>query len=445
MNRFTAAIEDEMIEGKEYEEFDLAKDRRRRHLSKAEVFEHHARHMEKAKKTLDAESARQTQFAKVQKTIAELLKSKVAVFMDQLGAKAIIQIENASANLTTIEWLASTLAPKLKAKNIHLSSTNLREHIKTWVDHTPKIEKLPSSFSLDPNEISFNHILHHPNAGDCPTWDEFINKCGPNGEALKAFIWGLFEKDNRSQQYIFMKGIGRDGKGSLIRWLDKIFNSQLVGLDANDKHWPAACVGKRIGAFNDINATSLVMSAMFKQITGGDKVSIQQKYEKSFSTSIDTKFILSTNMPISISGSDADRRRAILIKMSPTKTHVPGFEDKLFADTSAFLFKCKLAYSNLFDVERQTIRCDYSFFDAESENFEEKHEVLFAQGFILDERSTISAVDFRIQLKSLQADDQQVGHFKEWLERTHSIKKTKLTTGTRSSVYIGLKAKPLRK
>ncbi len=377
----------------------------------------------------------------IQKKISELLNNMTLVYMDGDGGTVILEVRGNIVKARTINWLASNLAPILVNKNIHLSAKNLREHIKTWIDSKPKIEKLPPSFSFNSHELTFNHISFGPISGASPTWDIFIANCGDNGEALMAFIWSLLTIGDKGQQYLFIKGNGRDGKGSLIRWLNKLFNNDLVALSASDSYWPAMCVGKRLGVFNDINNTAIIMSSYFKQITGGDKVSIQQKYEKSFAANLETKLILTTNLSINITGSNADRRRAILVEVKTANQHIRNYEEKLFEETSAFLFKCKLAYEKLHVPERNIIECDYSFFEAEAENFEERYEALLARSFSLSSKSTIAASDFYNRLTSQGADASTIGRFKEWLHRNHGIQKKKASTGNRANQYVGLSLK----
>ena len=221
-----------------------------------------------------------------------------------------------------------------------------------------------------------------------------------------------------------------------------MFNDQLVGLSASDKYWPALCLGKRIGVFNDLNNTSIIMTSQFKQITGGDKVSIEQKYEKTFSAVLETKFILTTNRSINIINDVAERRRAIMVEIAPDQTFIEDFEERLTFEGNYFLYKCKLAYEELYDRKRNQINCDYSFFEEESGSYEEHHEALFDKLFVLDPNATCSAENFFSDLTSeIGHDNNKVSSFKEWLKRTHKIQRSRLTTGARSNIYRGFKAK----
>ena len=401
----------------------------------------HAEMMAKTAINLYRQSAPVRTHVQIQQQIEKILAPVVKPFMDDSGGILLIEIADGIAKKRSIEWLASYLAPLLKRQKTHVSAKALREHIRTWIDGQQKSSTLPRSFSLDPNEITFNRIRYQPTKGSCPTWDSFIESCGENGEAMMAFIWSILESDDQGQQYLFLKGQGGDGKGSLIRWLDKLLNSQLVGLSASDNYWPAMCIGVRLGVFNDLNNTAIIMSSNFKQITGRDKIAIQQKYEKAYVTSLDTKFILTTNLPINITGSNADRRRAILVDVKSPKTRTPNYEQKLLEETPTFLFKCKCAYEKLYDREQKGIRCDYSFFDDESENFEELYEAIFDRNFSLSPNDSIRSADFYNRLRTDDVDDKAIGRFKDWLKRTHGVSKARESDGKRLNIYRGIKLK----
>ncbi|MEN0060237.1 MAG: hypothetical protein AAGB31_15470, partial [Bdellovibrio sp.] len=257
----------------------LERNRPKATASKEHVEEIRA-HLEKLGK---AKNKSEQNYISIQEALNKILNPLVKVFVDDLGAKAYLKIGSDNiARQTTEAWLVQFVAKPLEERGLYLKNKDIHEHIRTWSDKADKLPEIPSSFTISENELTFCRIKLVLEDGETPTWDQFISRCGSNGEPLMAFIWSLLNKDDKSQQYLLLKGDGEDGKGSLIRWLNKIFNDQLVGLSVTDK-WPALCVGRRVGVFNDINNTAIVLSSQFKQITGRDKVSIEQKYEKTFS------------------------------------------------------------------------------------------------------------------------------------------------------------------
>lgn len=202
-------------------------------------------------------------YISVQDALKDILDPIVKVYVDELGAKAYLIInEENIAKQTTEDWLIQYAARPLYNRGIFIKNKDLREHIRTWSDRAEKLQKIPSSFTLSEDELTFCRIKLSLEEGQTPTWDSFVSRCGSNGEALMAFLWSLLNKEDKSQQYLLIKGDGEDGKGSLVRWLNKLFNDQLVGLSVSDK-WPALCVGRRVGVFNDINNTAIIIELFF--------------------------------------------------------------------------------------------------------------------------------------------------------------------------------------
>lgn len=403
-------------------------------LNKKLKEEFDARMKEEAK----AETKKEQRFVRIQQALRDLLNPSIQVYADELGAKVFFRIHpNNIVKHISFQSLVSLAIKELEKTSFLISSTELADHLKTWSDKVEALKSFPSSFELGGSDLTFNRIEISLTEGSTPTWDYFISKCGENGPSLMAFVWALLERKCETQQYLLLKGSGRDGKGAFTRWLDRLHGGQTVGLNALDKYWPAMCVGKRIAVFNDINKTSVVMTSAFKQITGGDKVTIEQKYEKALSIRLDTHFILTTNRSINIIDEEAERRRAILVEIENDNTFIENYEEKLHNETSAFLFKCKQAYRELYIPTTKQIKCDYSFFEAESSSFEEQNESLFKRCFEMNEKRVLPAADFATRLEQeIGADNGRIGSFKEWLKRTHGIKRTRIATQNEKRAWV---------
>jgi hypothetical protein len=369
----------------------------------------------------------------------------IKAYTDEHGVKSLFSVSSDNiAKVENRETIINNISPKLKMHGFNLLNKKVKEHYDTWLAESCESAPMPPSFSLDPIEVTFNRINISVEDGPTPTWDYFISKCGLNGKALMAFTWSLLDKNDKSQQFAFLKGPGKDGKGSYTRWLNKLFNDQTVGLTANNKLWLSQCVGKRVGIFSDINNTSITMTSEFKQVTGGDKVTIEQKYEKAYSIFLDSKFVLTTNRKISIIDDVAMKRRAILIELEKADQTIDGYENILWAETPYFLFKCKQAYLELYEKSINKIECDYTFFDETASDFEEHHEVLFDRCFVLDSNNYVTAGAFQatIQHELNTKDNHKVSAFKDWLERTHGIKRKPIRSDcNRIKVYPGIRLK----
>jgi phage/plasmid-associated DNA primase len=321
---------------------------------------------------------------------------------------------------------------------------NLIEKLyKTWKLTAEPLDNMPPSFSLDKDKIAFFHIDLDIREIPTPTWDDFINRCGENGEALMAFTWSLFEQNCKSNQYLMLRGDGKDGKSTYTSWLFSIFGLQnTVSLSPSYDKWPAQCVGKRLGLFLELNNTSFMMSEYFKKVTGRDLVMISEKYEKAFSTILDTKFILTTNKGVFINGGEAERRRIILCNMR--SGNMPNYVENIYKEAPGFLYNCKKAYERLYDTDKNTIKCSYEGFEEETQSYEDEYELAFQECFIEDKDSELKAVDFIKALKQNgnRADSRFVGNFKEFIKNNYKIKRIrKVENNKKIALYAGIKLK----
>lgn len=200
------------------------------------------------------------------------------IYESEKGERIALLLEKNVCSVFELQKLSNEYLRFCCETGTNITNTTAKDWVGRWIAKQKNvIKKLPPSFSLNKNEISFNHINIDLNSHEeTLAWDSFISRCGKNGEAVMAFIWSIFENNCKSHQYLYIWGVGGDGKGSLLRWLEKMLGNQYQPLEATDKYWPAACVGKRIGIFADLNNTKIALTSQFKEITGRDKVMINQ-------------------------------------------------------------------------------------------------------------------------------------------------------------------------
>lgn len=400
----------------------------------------------------------------LQKAISIALQN-VHVYSDLTSSKTyiIIDPETSQARNVSIEGVTDHLALILKGHDVIVSEKKLTSAVKTWAMTAQRIKHLPPSFSIDTRTPAFIQInLSSLSSGSTPTWDSFIDRCGNNGNALMAFVWSLFETGHENHQYLFLRGPGGDGKGSLTRWLTKRFSCETynatASLSASDPRWTAQLVGKRIGFFHEIKATSIVLSTYFKAITGGDPVTIDPKNVPAYTAKLDAKLILTTNDAISISSGAAEKRRAIIVDIKPTEKIIPNYENLLEEESNAFLFKCKQAYDECYRRDQKSIRCNYEDFEDASDSFEEEYELILENQYEIIKKKpiesepefqirrrseSISATNFISLLRSETRDPYKQKEFKSFIERKYKIKKSRISSGDeqRKSIYLGLKSK----
>ena len=155
-------------------------------------------------------------------------------------------------------------------------------------------------------------------------------------------------KTSYMQQYVWLHGKGNEGKGSLNRFLQRVFGPAYCSKQPNesgDKFWTHELLGKRLVVFPDCNDQKFVTSGLFKSMTGGDPVAVEAKGEMSYTTRLNAKYLVLSNEKPQISSEKADKRRIIYCEIAPREDLIDlNFEARLWDEGGAFLGKCWSLY-----------------------------------------------------------------------------------------------------
>lgn len=182
--------------------------------------------------------------------------------------------------------------------------------------------------------------------GPSPTWDAMLAKM-TNAQAFRHWLGSLFFDQAQQHQYVWMYGEGNDGKGSINRFLAKVFGRSYRSKQPpapNDKFWTYGLIGARLVAFPDCNAQGFTSSGLFKSLSGGDPIDVEAKGKMSFTAKLNAKFLFLSNENPNISSEKADMRRIIYCEFLAGGVEDPEFEDKLWAEGGSFLSTCVHEY-----------------------------------------------------------------------------------------------------
>ena len=99
---------------------------------------------------------------------------------------------------------------------------------------------------------------------------------------------------------IMLYGHGRNGKGTLLRLFESflgINNCSHVSLQklVSDRFAPVDLVGKAANIFGDLPKRDLTETDIFKCLTGGDAIRVEDKFKKAFDMRNEAKLIFSAN------------------------------------------------------------------------------------------------------------------------------------------------------
>ena len=196
--------------------------------------------------------------------------------------------------------------------------------------------------------LCFNRLpWDYDEPGFSPLFNELMRRTS-NAEALMCFIGSLFFEESDQQQYVWLYGTGKNGKGSLARFLKKCFGQACAGglqiPRMDDKFWTASLIGKRLGIFPDANNAKFVRSSLFKSLTGEDTISIERKFKESVDVKLNTKFIFISNNKPDIVDEVSDMRRVIYCEVKPIEETFNRYEDVLWEEGGRFLSDCIQLY-----------------------------------------------------------------------------------------------------
>ncbi len=282
--------------------------------------------------------------------------------------------------------------------------------------------------------------------GETPLFDEFMERT-TNAKALQCFIGSLFFDESDLQQYVWIKGLGQNGKGALSRFLRKALNGAYSAQTAPKEHnqfWTSGIIGARLVVFPDCNNRTFVASGLFKSLTGGDPVRIEMKGQQPFTTELKAKYLFMSNENPHLSSERADMRRAIYCEMEEIHGRPrPEYEAELWAEGGQFLAKCFRLYMESCPNHGQIPIGDNDSLENLVSTLEEEFEVALNSYFIIGEGKQCHPAQFQNQLDFIWKNDRRSQlEFRNWLERTHGIKKTsRRVSGTQGiKIYTGIEA-----
>ncbi|MGD0954098.1 MAG: phage/plasmid primase, P4 family [Methanotrichaceae archaeon] len=179
-------------------------------------------------------------------------------------------------------------------------------------DHTPDLlSTIQLPVEYDPNAV-------------CPAIDKFRGEVlDPNDKDLVEEILGwLLWPAYSVHKAVMMVGSGRNGKGTLLRLMVAMLgkaNVSDVSLQqlCDNRFMPARLYGKTANLGGDLPAIDISDTAAFKGLTGGDRMTVENKFGQPFEFDNRAKLVFSTNrIPKTPDDSYAFYSRWILIVFS---------------------------------------------------------------------------------------------------------------------------------
>ncbi len=322
------------------------------------------------------------------------------------------------------------------------TAKDVSEFARLWITYAEPVPEPKAWTFKSSTERAFTRLPWDLEPGPTPTWDDLLSRASAP-EALCAYLGSLFVDESDRQQYLWIYGVGNDGKGSLFRFLHRCFGSSFGNEyvpKGKDNFWTSGLLNKRVIIFPDCNDSEFVTTGLFKSLTGGDPVRIELKGKQAFTALISAKFIYGSNDKPKISGQKSDLRRLIYCELR-TWAGEPdaNFEKRLWSEGGAFIKKCLQAYEKA-SPNHGVIGIDQDDVELLASHTEEEYASVadlfeFSSTFHCQATHFYNAVRYKLR-------DHKIGRFKDYLARRYSVVKRRVGS-PRVEIYEGLKLKTL--
>lgn len=319
------------------------------------------------------------------------------------------------------------------AKIASHSSRNVSDIVHAWwayAEHVTQDQILPLKEWDKPGQtetslawVVLPFRLEDERGKPTPWFDEIVSRIEGGDlpkKALMAFVGSILHVDADRSQYLYLYGDGQDSKGRLLAALDYLLQNAMCTSSPNGIERPfwafANVFNRRLVAFPDVQDPSFLVRDTFKQLTGDDSITLEKKGEDAFKARLFCKFIMGANALPTFTGTKAERRRAIIVKLKTYQgRHLSDRELRKVYETEgpAFLAKCDQVYRELCPNHR-TIPAD-DMLDPIIEENEAGYIDIFQQYFIVNEDMGISLQDIALLFKHLGMKDPSLKQRREFL------------------------------
>lgn len=141
--------------------------------------------------------------------------------------------------------------------------------------------------------------------GEHPAWDEFTSRFTPDeADVFRAFVWSIFDAENRGRQCLYIYDRGYSGKGVVFDAIAHYIGSDLhaalskdsaINQFAYSKVWD-----KRLVTVGDNKNANFVRSQFAHSLLSGDWIDVECKGQDSFSAKPQCRVMVGSNKALSI-------------------------------------------------------------------------------------------------------------------------------------------------
>lgn len=203
-----------------------------------------------------------------------------------------------------------------------------------------------------------------------PAWDEWLDRYDKRSqEYIMAWIWALVYQKSNNSEILWIRSEGGDGKTTFVNALKSGLGKIIIfGNDEHDEHTTPFCADitnstseglkdrfltgrvydKRLIYVPECKNPNILRSSIIHQLTGGESIGADQKFEKVFTVKPQANILICSNDYPKVDNQRNELRRLLFI--SPREDYVhkeikdDTFEKRLSDEVDTLLYKCKFYY-----------------------------------------------------------------------------------------------------
>jgi len=257
----------------------------------------------------------------------------------------------------------------------------------------------PEDFSVKCNVpclsyVNLKQALKHRNS-DFVSWKNFMSQMDPeDAETFAAFVFSIFDEKSVSKQLMYLWDEGNTGKSTVTNAMKKVLGSTVCTsisktLSTND-FGSSNIYGKRLIVYPECKDPDVLKSSVMHNITGGDDILINTKFQSMFSAKVYAKIIICSNDSPDVDVYQKNQKTRIIplrldSALCSSKEHYtsegvfvgnPNFEKDLIKDFWAFVWYAFECYKKLCPTHGQIRVREDTFHRVVGENQIETEQII---------------------------------------------------------------------
>lgn len=386
------------------------------------------------------------------------LPSRFHVVQPQNGIFLIVQeLPGQVLQYSTLEAVVSVLVtwsltlPE-EWKDFKLTTSAMEQAAKYWMARREALltQRVYPVLEKSQPGYCWRRLPYDAQEGPAPCYESIMSHVETNRFAYEAFVGATLDETFERQYYAWLKGAGKDGKGSLMTLKKSIFGDAYGIMPSDPKQQnqftAAGLVGKRVVAIQDCQYPRIVQTELFMQVTGGDPIRIEDKRKPAYTADVDAMIFVSSNFMPEITGSKAHMRRIILVTFKERTQYDEDertFKTRLLQEAPFILWRWKEAWRKM-KSDHGGMKVDQEITEDVAAATDLKWTSVLERFFIVDtsKRGELRAETFRdILREEARLNDFEIRDFKNYLER-HGVKMVQTRDGEkRERIMVGLHRK----